>query len=151
MKQPNADNPSWEELFKYWPKGPRYELRTENKEEASTKLPEKAQPDDAESSSSSDDEEPKQPIQDETLPDDHTEVHWQLSQGKKGRLHVLNCGDLACNRELHLPEEGNGLYAAAATGRKWSPRCYEALPESAKEWWQNQANDGECNSTLVKG
>ena len=39
MKQPNADNPSWEELFKYWPKGPRYELRTEAKEEAPTKLP----------------------------------------------------------------------------------------------------------------
>jgi hypothetical protein len=151
LKHPSDTNPTWEDLFKFWPKGPRYELRSEDKEEKLTKPTETAQPDDAESSSSSDDDDPKEPLIDEALPDDHTDVHWQLSQGKKGRLHILNCGDLACNRELHLPEEGQGLYAAAATGRKWSPRCYESLPESAKEWWQNLANDGEWNSTLVKG
>jgi hypothetical protein len=151
VKQPNADNPSWEELFKYWPKGPRYDLRTEEKEEVPKKLPMEAQPDDDNSSSSSDDEEPPQPVPDETLPDDHKEVHWQLSQGKKGRRHVINCGERACGRTLHLPEDGQGLYSAAATGHKWSPRCFVALPESAKEWWQNQANDSEVNDINVKG
>ena len=75
LRQPSAKNPSWEELFKHWPKGNRYELRSENKDENIIKLAEAAQPDDAESSSSSDDDDPKEPLEDEALPYDHTEVH----------------------------------------------------------------------------
>ena len=64
------------------------------------------------------------------------DIQWQLSQGKKGCLHlVIGDAGLRCGRNLRHPELGLGLKDALATGKDWSPRCKAALLDDEKKWW----------------
>ena len=73
--------------------------------------------------------------EDEVYPAHFAKISWALSQGKAGHLHLGSCGDFSCGRRLRMPEVGQGLSEALATGKQWSPRCYKALPNAAKAWW----------------
>ena len=65
-----------------------------------------------------------------------SDVQWQISQVKKGCLHLV-VGDcmLASGRTLHRPESGTGLNEAFSTGRAWSPRCEAAILDHEQKWW----------------
>ena len=64
-------------------------------------------------------------------------IEWQLSKGNNGMLHLKGIDGLACGRHLHSPEEGTSVSWASQTGRRWSPRCWLALPTSARDWWRD--------------
>ena len=70
----------------------------------------------------------------ETDEDAPEALEWLLSKGKTGRLHIAGdseclgeCGVTRCGRNLRSLEAGQGVEAALATRRKFSPRCYAAL------------------------
>ena len=73
--------------------------------------------------------------EDEVYPAELSATCWQLASGKHGRLHVCCSHGLACGRDLRRPIEGRGLVQALAAGRVWSPRCWQALPPAAQQWW----------------
>ena len=95
---------------------------------------------DSDSSESSVDSQPEKV----PFPSDANVSHipWQMARGQKGRLHLVCHNELACARCLKLPESDFGMAKAAATGKRWSPRCYHTLevehPE-AFEWWEANA------------
>ena len=71
------------------------------------------------------------------------ELHWLLSKGSHGHLHVCKPFPLQarrwhtlCNRGLKDPEYGVSLHEAFGTGRPWSPRCFSKLPQACKDKWQ---------------
>ena len=66
-------------------------------------------------------------------------LDWQMSRGSKGCLHIRDSCErrkTACGRQLFMAEEGTGLDSALATGRSWSPRCWNSLTSSEKLWWR---------------
>ena len=151
----NIINPSWDHLFKYWSdRGTKPILPLQDEpslkkvktgEEA---LHEAADEDDGASSSSSissldvggaanptadDDDEV-----DETYPQSLAQLHWQISTGKRGCVHIVNKDlSLACGRTLKCPETGVGLSQAYSAGRPMSPRCFKALSSAAQRWWKD--------------
>ena len=77
----------------------------------------------------------EQGAEDEVFPAETAAIAWQLAAGKHGRLHLACSHGLACGRELRRPICGKGLVEALATQHVWSPRCWEELPSSMKQWW----------------
>jgi len=71
------------------------------------------------------------------------EINWQLSQGKKGCLHLTGEDPdyTQCGRCLKGPKTGLGIANAASTGAKWSPRCFQALSSQACEAWLAAINN----------
>ena len=79
-------------------------------------------------------------VEDESYPHELAVLEWELATGKAGHLHLVDCQKLFCGRILRLPESGTGLALAARSNRKWSPRCWRALPETGKAWWLSSAD-----------
>ena len=73
--------------------------------------------------------------EDEVYPLAVSKMQWQMASGAHGRLHMVEAGECACQRILRRPEHGTGIADALATGRQWSPRCWEKLHPAAKSWW----------------
>jgi len=70
------------------------------------------------------------------------QLPWLLSKGRKGHLHL--CSEeggsrTLCGRNLRRPESGSGLEDAIATDKRWSPRCFGALPQEARSLLANAA------------
>ena len=73
--------------------------------------------------------------EDEVFPASVANIEWQLATGRHGRLHLMCNHGLACGRELRRPIDGRGLVQALSLDHVWSPRCWNALPPSAQQWW----------------
>jgi hypothetical protein len=95
---------------------------------------------DEESSLSSNSNDFDYSVEDESYPHELAVLDWELATGKAGHLHLVDCQKLYCGRILRLPESGTGLALAARSNRKWSPRCWRALPETGKAWWLSSAD-----------
>ena len=97
--------------------------------------------DDASSSSSSNSPSSKSSESSCKIEAPGSDIHWQLSKGKNGCLHLCvghpEDRMLACGRNLHDPEDGIGLVAALSTGHQWSPRCKHALLQEEQDWWHD--------------
>jgi len=114
--------PSWEDLLTKLPtKSPPKPVEPEEEESSSS------------SSSSEEDDDPALSLEAE-------QVKWVLASGRNGHLHLLDeDGELHCRRRLKDPREGSGLSHALGLGRDWSPRCFAALSEEAREQWLSRA------------
>ena len=148
-------NPSWDHLFKYWPKrGDQVVLpiisEPEQKKVKLTVGPKELkelEEDDASSCTSSSSfwgEGEAAPAKtdlddiDEPYPQELAEVNWKISTGKRGCVHILlEDGSLACGRNLKLPDEGSGLSQAFQSGRPISPRCFKALSKAGQRLWKD--------------
>ena len=92
----------------------------------------------SESSDSSDSSKSASDDEKDDLPPKTSGVHWQMSKGLKGCLHVNHSEDewkTACGRSLYMAERGSGRESALSTGRPWSPRCWKALQDDTRAWW----------------
>ena len=91
---------------------------------------------------------------DDSAGDADYDIHWQLSAGRKGHLHLVHDDDdlgtqvTRCGRCLSRPEEGHGLSRAAATGAPWSPRCFRKLPTRAQRALA-KGDDLDCVSDKI--
>ena len=79
--------------------------------------------------------EPADDVEDEMYPPCLSFIEYRVSSGKKGCVHIVTNGALACGRTLKDPVCGIGLVKAFNSGRPLSPRCMAALSRAAKDWW----------------
>ena len=151
-------NPSWDHIFKFWPKrgdpiilpvvmeSEKKKLKIdENRED-----PQVDDGDDASSCTSASSiwrEDTTPPAQtelddiDEPYPQELSTVQWKISTGKRGCVHIMTeDGILACGRVLKSPDEGLGLSQAFQAGRPISPRCFRALSRAGQRWWKDIEN-----------
>ena len=76
-------------------------------------------------------------------------LQWYLPLSAGSRLHVKSEAREGaycfCKRTLTRAEEGIGLGAAFATGRKWSPRCFQFIQDNNLEAeWVKHNRDNPC-------
>ena len=147
--------PEWEQLFLLRPKG-RISLNSKRDDEQRVeesvnviRKEDQTNNDDtyseSEPSESSADSEPATSVF--TAPQLSIAISWELASGPKGRLHLHGLDGLVCKRkELRLPERGTGIVAAAATSRRWSPRCFEYLHTELRQWWEENAVEGDMQA-----
>ena len=74
-------------------------------------------------------------VEDEMHPPCLSFIEHRVSSDKKGCVHIVSNGALACDRTLKDPVCGIGRVKAFNSGRPLSPRCMAALSKPAKDWW----------------
>ena len=150
LEHKGVRNPTWDQVFDCWPQGKRFKLALGGETQALLVKPriEDIDSDENDIESETCESSSGSETEVETPAEADIELHelaWTLAKGARGKLH-LNIGTgLVCNRELVRAEPDTGISKAAATRRQWSPRCYKALPQKARDWWSANAIELDHN------